>query len=69
MKTDKEIGKRIYELRKAKNETREELAEIIGISYSLLVKYELGYRHIPDSKKEKLKEHFNLSIAEVFYEF
>lgn len=69
MKTDKEIGKRLIQLRKEKKESREELANSLGISLSCLIKYECGFRHITDVNKEKIANHFSKSISEVFYEF
>jgi transcriptional regulator with XRE-family HTH domain len=56
------LGNNIRTLRNYYNESREELAEILGFELSTISNYELGYR-IPDvDTLKKIAKHFNISV-------
>ena len=65
----KEIAgnKKLYELRKKRGETQEEVAEIVGISASAYNSYETGQRTPRDDVKERLAKHFNRTVQFLFF--
>lgn len=65
--TDREIGKRIAETRKAKGMTPEELADKAGISLSFMQKIECGARHTSDTTKIKIANALGRPVTELFY--
>jgi transcriptional regulator with XRE-family HTH domain len=62
--SQKEIGKRIMELRKAKNLSQDELAKNIGISRSSLVQIEQGNRYVDVTELHKLSFLLEFSLDE-----
>lgn len=62
--SQKEIGKRIMELRKAKGLSQEDLAKNIGISRSSLVQIELGNRYVDVLELYKLSLLLEFSLDE-----
>lgn len=68
MINDKKIGKKLSSLRESRNESREDLAKSLNLSYSTIVKYECGFRHISDKSKIMIAEHYNVNLGELFYE-
>jgi len=66
--SQKEIGKRIMVLRKAKGLSQEDLAKNIGISRSSLVQIELGNRHVDVLELYKLSLLLEFSLDEFLSE-
>lgn len=56
------LNERLKELRKLKNLTQQQLAEILGIDRSNYANYERGKRIPPIDKIEKIADFFNVSI-------
>mgnify|MGYP006293495707 CR=1 FL=1 len=56
------IGKRIKKLRKENNLTQEEFGKIFGIAKSTVSLYESGKSNPDDQMKQKIANHFNVSI-------
>ncbi len=68
---EKQIGKNIRKIRKARNITQDRLAaklQVIGcdITRSALAKIEAGQRHIYPDEIKALKEIFDTSYDEIF---
>lgn len=66
---NKEITRnaKLYELRKKRGETQEEVAESIGISVSAYSAYETGQRVPRDKVKRRLAKHFNRTVQFLFF--
>jgi transcriptional regulator with XRE-family HTH domain len=64
--SQKEIGKRIMELRKAKGLSQDELAGNLGISRSSLAQIELGNRYVDVQELHKLSLQLEFSLDEFF---
>ncbi len=66
---NKEItgNRKLYELRKKKGETQEEVAESVGISVSAYNSYETGQRTPRDDVKGRLAKHFNRTVQFLFF--
>ncbi|MBC2727615.1 helix-turn-helix transcriptional regulator [Desulfosporosinus sp.] len=60
------IGVKLKALRKEKDETLEEVANVIGSSKSLLSKYERGVSEPGLRVLKKLADHFNVSLDYLF---
>ena len=56
------LGNNIRTLRNYYNESREELAEILGFELSTISNYELGYRVPDEDTLKKIAKHFNISV-------
>lgn len=65
--TDREIGQRIAEARKARGMGLQELADQAGISRSFMQKIECGSRHTSDSTKIKIANVLGRKVTELFY--
>lgn len=65
--TDREIGQRIAEARKARGMSLQELADQAGISRSFMQKIECGSRHTSDSTKIKIANVLGRKVTELFY--
>ena len=60
-----EFGKKLFELRKQKNLSQEQLAEKMGVARQTISKWELGETS-PDLKQAKeLSKIFNVSLDEL----
>lgn len=60
------FGKRIKELRKAKNLTQEQLAEIVGLDAKQIGNIETGAGFTTMTTLEKLAKQFDVEIADLF---
>lgn len=60
-----EIGDHIRTYRKAKGMTQKELAKLIGKSYSLIQKYEMGITQPPIDVLEKIAHVLEVSISDL----
>ncbi len=60
--TQKEIGKRISELRKNKGYSQDDLAKLLGISRPSLTQIELGKRNLLVVELKKIADNFSISI-------
>jgi len=58
----KTIGQRIRQLRKENNITQEELGKMYGLAKSTVSLYESGRSNPDDEIKQKIADHFNVSI-------
>ena len=67
MDNKKLLGKRIKELRKTRNITQQDLAEMLDQSVWTIYKYWNGTIARPDDKKKILAEKTGLDIYEIFY--
>lgn len=56
------------QLRKVKNESREEVVNNIEISLSALQMYENGQRIPKDEIKIKIANYYGLTVQEIFFE-
>lgn len=65
---DKDIGAKIRLLRKEHNTNRTIAADLLGISYQQLNKYEIGKSEISAKKLAKLSEYFKVDINYFFYD-
>lgn len=61
------IAKRLKDIRKSKNISREEVVKDVGISYSALSAYEIGQRIPRDYIKVKLAEYYKTSVQAIFF--
>ena len=61
------MAKKLVKLREAKGKSREQVAVSTGISYSALVKYELGLRTPKDESKLALADYFGVGVEDIFY--
>lgn len=59
----KELGQKLYELRKAKGLSQEELAELIDVSRQTICKWEKGEVNIRFEQVKKLSELFSVDIS------
>ncbi len=53
---------RLKELRNSKNLTQKELANVIGVSYQTIAKYEIGDRHPRYDVLKSISDYFGVSI-------
>lgn len=60
------IAKRLVSLRG--KESRESVAEAIGVSVSALVMYETGARIPRDETKLRIARHYGRTVQEIFFE-
>ena len=67
MRTAKDIGAQLLDLRNAKGISRKELAEAVGASESAVAMYELGERVPRDEMKCKIASFYGLSIESLFF--
>ena len=63
-----QLGTRVAELRKAKNITQIQMAELLGVSQQTINSYEVGRRRIPVSALPTLATALTISIEEVLGE-
>lgn len=61
------FGTTIKSLREKKGLSREELAEMVGVSISSIQMYENGERVPRDGVKIKIAEVFNTSVESIFF--
>jgi transcriptional regulator with XRE-family HTH domain len=61
------IGERLTKIRLEKKETQKDVADALGTSVSTIANYENGYRIPKDDYKIKLAEHFNCTVASLFF--
>ncbi|NMF04599.1 helix-turn-helix transcriptional regulator [Clostridium beijerinckii] len=54
-------AQKIYKLRKMSGLSQKQFAQKIGIGYSSLCKYEIGYK-ISESNKKKICDYFDLQL-------
>jgi putative transcriptional regulator len=62
------MNRRLIELRKAAGLTQEQLAEIIGVSQSMIAHCEAGTKDPGKANKIRLAKHFNVTVDYLFYE-
>ncbi len=67
MRTAKDIGAQLQDLRTARGLTRKELAAAVGASESAVAMYELGERVPRDEMKVKIASFYGLSIESLFF--
>ena len=67
MRTAKDIGTQLQDLRTARGLTRKELAAAVGASESAVAMYELGERVPRDEMKVKIASFYGLSIESLFF--
>lgn len=60
-------NKKLYELRKKRGETQEEVATSVGISTQAYNSYETGQRMPRDDVKVRLAKHFNRTVQFLFF--
>lgn len=60
--TQKELGKRISELRKSKGYSQDELAKLLGMSRPSLTQMELGKRNVSVIELKKITDNLSISI-------
>ena len=63
---DRYIGERIREARVAGGMSQEELAELIGVSYQQVQKYESGYNRVNGARIERLVTALNRPLTYLF---
>ena len=63
-----EMGERIAQLRKARNLTQTQLAEVLGVKQQTVTGYESGSRRIPVSMLPKLARMLEVSLDVLFGE-
>lgn len=66
MKTSEKITNIIYELRKAKNITQEELAESVNVSRQTIISIEKGVYTPSLLLAIKIARYFNLKVENIF---
>lgn len=66
MRTAKEIGERLVELRG--NASRDEIANAVGVSVSAISMYENGERIPRDSIKVKFADLYKRTVQEIFFD-
>lgn len=59
------VGTNLYNIRIDRNETQEQVAESVGISYVSLSRYETGQRMPKMDILAKLAKHYNVSVDEI----
>lgn len=64
---EKSIADRLTSLRKENGESREDVANAIGVSVSAISMYENGERVPRDCIKIKLAEHYGVSVQDIFF--
>ncbi len=67
MKTNKEMGRLLFKLRKEKGLNKQELSELLGVSPVSIQFYELGHRRPSDEVKVKYAIVFDKTVQELFY--
>lgn len=60
--------KKLYELRRKKGVTQEEVAKSVGISVSAYNSYETGQRTPRDDVKMRLAKYFNRTVQFLFFD-
>ena len=65
-KLKKLLGKRIKELRLARNMTQEQLAELVDMGAASLSKIEIGMNHPSDENLEKIADALNVEPYELY---
>ncbi len=63
---DKNIGRKIYELRLSSGKTRQDVGCIIGVTHQQLQKYENGINRISASRLHEVAKFFNVPVAYFF---
>jgi putative transcriptional regulator len=63
-----EISEILYQLRTSKKKTQEEIADVVGVTYSTYSDYENGKTSIKFHQAAKLAEFYNISLDE-FYNY
>ena len=58
---------KLAELRKSKNLTQKQLANILNISPSAIAMYETGDRIPPLFKAKRIAQFFNVKVEEIFF--
>lgn len=66
---DKEIGQRLWQLRKTRGLTQKDLAERLGISFQQLQKYENGINRLSVSRAVEIAKALNTSVISIFKNF
>lgn len=61
------VAEKLLQLRKNKGVSREDLAEVIGVSVSAVAMYEIGERIPRDDIKIKLAEYFDTTVGSLFF--
>lgn len=61
------IGKKLKELREKAGETQSEVAKAVNVEPMSISYYESGMRIPRDEVKIRLAEHFNSSVADIFF--
>ena len=61
------FGKRIKQLRQAKELNQSQLAEELGVSTSAVSQYELEERIARDETKIKIATFFNKKVSDIFF--
>lgn len=64
---NKEVGQRLFELRKSKNLTQEELSKIFKVSKMSVNRWEKGERNPTTENLQKYTNYFNVSINWIKY--
>lgn len=67
MMDNKNIGKKLIELRNSKNLTQKELGQIIGVSTASIAMYEIGERIPRDEVKVRISKYFGVPVQAIFY--
>lgn len=67
--TQKELGKRISELRKSKGYSQDELARLLGMSRPSLTQIELGKRNVSVIELKKIVDNFAISIDRLLSQY
>lgn len=60
-------NEKLYEMRKRRGETQEDVARSVGISVSAYNSYETGQRVPRDPIKRKLANHFGRTVQFLFF--
>ena len=68
MRTNKENGRLLFQLRRSKGLSKKELGELLNCSESTIQFYELGHRRPRDEVKVKYASVFNTTVQKLFYE-
>ena len=62
------LGERVAQLRKARNITQVQLAELLGVSQQTIQAYEVGRRRVPVSTLRQLAKTLGMSLDELMAE-
>lgn len=60
-------NKKLYEMRKKRGETQEQVAAAVGISSSAYNAYETGQRTPRDDVKARIAKHYNRTVQFLFF--